>query len=253
MSPLAQCLRIAAVASLVTGVATAPAQATIYIDQALTSLPANPGFTSVNLSGAPVEGTGSFTLESGALTVTLATNQVNGSNEGVVSTASSFNNANCVGSGGSKPCYGLSGVYAPPVTDAAGDYYQGNFFSTGSGTSTITLGFNAAQLTLALLWGSVDATNQIAFYNGTTLVGTVTGSQICSNCNGAQGFGGSYYVLLNSTIAFTKVVLTSGITSFESAEYETSPTGIYVPEPSAFGLLFAGLAALGLVRGRRAG
>jgi hypothetical protein len=171
----------------------------------------------------------------------------------------------------------VSNLHAVPVAGVAagnpeyltGDYNSklttqlsmaGNYFSTG-GTSandgthdTITISFTTAQTSFTLLWGSIDTGNLLTFYetNGTQFV--VTGAQVQAAAagfisNGYQGPGGSAYVIVDTTVGFSKVVATSSNVSFEFAGVAANTTNFVpgtAPEPSSFGLigLAAGLAGL---------
>ncbi len=144
----------------------------------------------------------------------------------------------------------LSGVYAAPYLSNGngtlfGDSNDGpdatTYLSTGIGSVTLTL--PGPEMYVGLLWGSVDTYNTLSFYNGSTLVGTVTGSDVTSNADGDQGMNGTYYVNINSTESFDKVVATSSSYAFEFDNVAFNPTA--VPEPSSFILMFVG--AMGLV------
>jgi hypothetical protein len=139
-----------------------------------------------------------------------------------------------------------SGQYAAPFT--ADGAYTGNYFSTGTGSITIT--FATDQLAMALLWGSVDSYNQVQLFEGSTLVGSVAGSDIEANANGSQGYGGSFYTLINSTVAFDEVVLSSTSPSFEFAQFEADVSNDYVPEPASLAVFGVGLLGLAALRRR---
>jgi hypothetical protein len=150
-----------------------------------------------------------------------------------------------------------SGYNAAPVTDTAGDTYTGPYLSTGLGS--ITLSFASAQNYLGLLWGSIGSGDQLQFYNGSTLLSTVTGAQAqaaapgYNGMGGAQGVGGSQYTLINLTGGnFTSVVLSEqgGTPSFEAAGFQYAAANVYVPEPASIGVFAAGLLGLSILRRR---
>ena len=71
-------------------------------------------------------------------------------------------------------------------------------------------------LYFGLLWGSVDNYNTLSFYNGSTLIGTITGADITPTATGDQGVNGTFYVNLVSTTPFDRVVATSSQYAFSS-------------------------------------
>jgi len=132
----------------------------------------------------------------------------------------------------------------------------GNYLSTGLGTITIT--FDKPQDALALLWGSIDATQTT---KGKTLQGnslelndaasfTVTGADVQTAAagfvsNGFQGPGGSAYVIIDTSTPFTTATFTSGVVSFEFAGVAGSTVPFNgVPEPGTVMLLGSGLLLL---------
>ncbi len=156
-------------------------------------------------------------------------------------------------------------LYAAPVTGGtAADpiLLTTPYFSTEKGQ--IFLGFSQQQSYLGLLWGSVGAGDEIAFYNtvisSVTPVTTLTGSELIADAgvntaDGSQGFNGSQYVLINLTggLTFNDVALTQNVAnSFESGNFEySSQTQVApVPEPPALPILAAGLFGIGLIVGR---
>jgi hypothetical protein len=162
--------------------------------------------------------------------------------------------------GGALATSGNSGTYTAPYLShsqsaAFGDsmasgYDTTHYVSTGIGTITMT--FSGPQTYLGLLWGSLDPFNSLSFYNGTALVGVVTGWDVMPINMGSLGPDGTYYVNLLSNMAFDSVVAASGGWSFEIdnlayAGGDPAP----VPEPAAVGLLALGLLGLAYTAARR--
>jgi hypothetical protein len=130
------------------------------------------------------------------------------------------------------------------------------YLTSGGANGQAILSFGANEMYMGLLWGSVDTYNTLSFYNGTTLVGTVTGSQVFAIPTGDQGQLGTSYVNINSTLAFNKVVATSSVYAFEFDNVAYNPTAV-VPEPTtmvagALLLLPFGASTLRILRRRTA-
>lgn len=130
------------------------------------------------------------------------------------------------------------------------------YLTTGSTTSNaaarVEISFAGAPMQyFGLLWGSVDSYNKIEFFSGATSVGSFTGGAITPTATGDQGLNGTYYVNINSTLGFDRVVMTSDGFAFEfdNLAWRTAP--VVVPEPMSAALLGAGLLGLGLARKRR--
>lgn len=152
-----------------------------------------------------------------------------------------------------------SGVYAAPYLSNGngtlfGDSSNGpdatTYLATGIGSVTLTL--PGQEMYIGLLWGSVDSYNTLSLYNGSTLVESITGTQVTASADGDQGINGTYYVNITSTESFNTVVATSSQYAFEFDNVAYGPTA--VPEPSSFVLAsLAAIGGLGLwVRRRRA-
>ena len=121
----------------------------------------------------------------------------------------------------------------------------------GTSGSNATLTFSGNEKYLGLLWGSVDNYNHIAFYMGSTLIDSFSGSAVSAaagngNCdNGNQSGIGTCYVNINLSEAFNKVVMTSDQYAFEfdNVAFAANPLG--VPEPGEIGLFLLGLGLVG--------
>jgi hypothetical protein len=149
-----------------------------------------------------------------------------------------------------------SGLYAAPFLSGSNGSAFGNpsngadtttFLSTGIGSITLSLPGHANYL--GLLWGSVDAYNTLELFNGATLVGTVTGSDVTNSANGDQGAAGTFYVNINSDLVFDKVELLSSQYAFEADNVAYNSAA--VPEPGTLALFGAGLAGFGLLQWRK--
>lgn len=122
------------------------------------------------------------------------------------------------------------------------------YLTTGIGS--VTLEFTSNQTYLGLLWGSVDDYNALDFYNGDTLVGSFTGTDIWANANGDQGQQGTFYVNFNNTSgSFNRVVASSTSYGFELDNVAYNSLRYNVPESGAtWTLLGLALAALFVTR-----
>jgi hypothetical protein len=143
----------------------------------------------------------------------------------------------------------LANKYAAPYLSNSNGVLFGDNTVAGPDTTTyLTTGIGSLTLTLpgkekylGLLWGSVDNYNTLSLYDGNTLVGTVTGTDVTAGANGNQGANGTFYVNINSTSAFDRVVASSTQYAFEFDNVSFNRT-IPTPEPSTiliggFGLI----------------
>ena len=196
---------------------------------------------------AGVTGTPSTaTITTSAYTVTISS-PTSPAGEGVVNgTTANVHAVPVAGESGTSPEY-LTGDFGSALTTDV--TASGNYFSTGDGTSSVRITFTTPQTSLALLWGSIDASNLITLSGGSlTGTDTLTGAAVASAdgfvANGAQGFGGSAYVSLTDT-AFTTVTFTSPTQiSFEFSGVAGSNAPFNVPEPISLAVFGAGLAGL---------
>ncbi|WP_435009396.1 PEP-CTERM sorting domain-containing protein [Tundrisphaera lichenicola] len=153
----------------------------------------------------------------------------------------------------------VSGLYAAPFLSNSNGAPFGDptvsgpdmttYLSTGVGS--VTLSLPGPQKYFGMLWGSVDSYNSLSFYDSSNqLLGTITGLDVTAAANGNQGVNGTYYVNINSTEAFTKVVATSGSYAFEFDNVAFNPSAA-VPEPSSLALCgIAGITGLAAFRRR---
>lgn len=119
-----------------------------------------------------------------------------------------------------------------------------------SGLGSVTIVFPQPEKYLGLLWGSVDLYNTLSFYDGSTLIGSITGGDVMPGANGDRGINGTLYVNILSSLAFDSIVATSSQYAFEFDNVSYNSTGnIQPPEPLTLSLFSAGL--LGLARLRR--
>jgi hypothetical protein len=138
---------------------------------------------------------------------------------------------------------GSDDLYATPFGDDNNNYMA----VLGGGTEDIN--YSSLRDSFGLYWGSVDTYNSLAFYNGGTLVATVTGSEVDPPllADGDQtDFGSNGYVLINSLPKFNEVVVTSAANSFE---FDNVVAG--VPEPSTWAMMLLGFAGLGYAAYRK--
>ena len=174
-------------------------------------------------------------------------NYVNFDNISLGSAGGTSNNVGVSFSGTGQAVQGsASGLYAAPyLSNNNGSLFGDNsngqdtttYLSTGIGS--VTLSMPGQEHYVGLLWGSVDTYNSLSLYNGSTLIGTITGSDVTGSANGDQGMNGTYYVNINSTESFNKVVASSTSYAFEFDNVAYSASA--VPEPSSFVLALVGL------------
>ncbi len=155
---------------------------------------------------------------------------------------------------------GGNGVGFGPSGGTQANGTDGTTYITARPGGSVTLQFPTLETYLGILWGSVDGFNSLSFYNGATLIGTVTGSDVMASPNGDQGANGTAYVNINAIgdSAFNRVVATSGGNTFEFDDVAFNETisaisalaADPIPEPAGLGLFGIGLLGLGLVRRR---
>jgi PEP-CTERM motif len=133
-------------------------------------------------------------------------------------------------------------LYATPFGD------QTNYMAVLGGKSE-TIAYSSLMTRFGLYWGSVDTYNSLTFYEGDTLVATITGSDVAPpmTANGGQtDYASNGYVWITALPQFDRVVAASSSNSFE---FDNVVAG--VPEPSTWAMLLLGFAGLGYAASRR--
>lgn len=148
-----------------------------------------------------------------------------------------------------------SGLYAAPYLSNGNGLPFGGAADGTDSTTYLSTGIGAVTLLLpehlhyfGLLWGSVDDYNILEFWDDSILVASLSGKDIWASADGDQGVKGTYYVNVNSTTAFDRVVARSDQYAFEfdNVAYENTA----VPEPATLAMLGAMLVCLLFVRRR---
>lgn len=145
---------------------------------------------------------------------------------------------------------GANGVgFGPGGTDQANGVNETQYLTAGSTGAAagaqieLILPFSAQYF--GILWGSIDDYNTLKFYDGATLVGTVTGADVTATPTGNQGPDGTRYVNITSTLSFDRVVATSSQFAFE---FDNVALAQNIPAPAALAVFGLGLLGLGAVR-----
>jgi len=115
-------------------------------------------------------------------------------------------------------------------------------------TGSVTINFAQALDYFGLHWGSIDTYNSIEFFNGSTSLGSFSGSQVpLTTASGNQTNpqdNGFVNFLANQGETFDKIVLSSSGIAFETDNHSYRLAS--VPEPTAtLGLLAFGVMSAG--------
>lgn len=234
------------------------------------------GVKALLAAGALVAGMGLFATTANANPLSI-TSSVGGVPTGT--SYESFDTLTLGGAGGTMPS-GIIVSFSPDgqaVTGASNSLYAAPVLSNNNGmpfgdpnngadmTTYLTAGglsgsyaklvFPTAEKYMGLLWGSVDTFNTLDFYDASnSLIGSITGSQVTPAATGDQGVNGTFYVNINSNVAFSYVMARSSTHAFEfdNVAFDVRPVG--VPEPGVWGMFLLGLLVVGSgywLRGRR--
>lgn len=206
---------------------SAGAQAALIVNSSVGGAPT--GVTYVDFNLLPLGSAGGV---SGGLTVSYT-----GSGQTVQGAASGLYAAPFL-SNNNGALFGTAGNGADPT----------RYLSTGIGTVTLLLPGDMQYF--GLLWGSVDNYNSLEFWDGAVMVGSLTGTDVWAGANGDQGANGTFYVNINSSLAFDRVVAKSTQYAFEFDNVAYNPTST-VPEPGTLALFGTLVAGLALVRRQR--
>jgi VCBS repeat-containing protein len=136
------------------------------------------------------------------------------------------------GTGNAGIVNGSSGVSAAPfIGPLPGQADTGNYLSVGAGGSE-TIAFTQEKDAFGLYWGSVDPYNTLAFYNGSVLVASYTGSDILPllSDGSSNSFQGNGYVEFAHLPQFTEVVFGSGSNAFEVTNISSGNVELPVTE-----------------------
>jgi len=160
--------------------------------------------------------------------------------------------------------YTKGGTIVSPGDEFSGD--ASNYIAVGSqsgGAGSYSVGFNGQQTYFGFLWNALDSSNSFTLFDNGTAVLTLNSSNFTGLAAGYlgnpstkfKGQDGSEDFFFINIFATGNTVFTSatfsngGNTGFETDNHTLLAST--VPEPSTYGMLFAGLSALGFVARRR--
>jgi hypothetical protein len=145
----------------------------------------------------------------------------------------------------------VPGMSAAPAGDSTA--FLSVAFPHAAGTELFSASPGQSYNYFGLYWGSIDDYNWLTFYNGSTAIATVTGSDVIKA--GAQlgdqtSSGANRYVnFWLDDQSFDRIEFGTSNFAFESDNHSFASVG--VPEPSTFTLVAGAFAAMFFVRRRR--
>ena len=151
-------------------------------------------------------------------------------------------------SGGQLFSSSIPGVTSKPVGG------EGKFWSIGDSGSQDKMGaisFESPVSYFGFLFGSPDSFNQVNFYSGSQLIGSLSGEQLVPymSGNGNTSFYINAYAGVGEVI--TLVMLDSGENAIETDNHAYTVAVSAVPEPETYAMMLGGLAMMGLIARRR--
>ena len=127
--------------------------------------------------------------------------------------------------------------------------YDSLAYTSIEANSSATYSFGRQDFSLSLLWGSPDDYNTLSFYEGSTLLASITGAALEIQTYGHDQVTLDVLGPSGSIVDFNSVVLSSGQNAFEFADLQAlgAATGSFAgtPLPSTWAMLIAGLVGLG--------
>ncbi len=198
------------------------------------------------MSAAPI----SFTVEAPGVTQSTVANATNIVNFNSLA-AGAFSGSTSIGT------YSSGGSIVTPGDQFSGDLSPYISVGAQSGQTSYTLTFSTPQTYFGFLWNALDSQNSLTI-NGSAGPVTYTAASFSlsaaylGNPNG-QDSGEDFFFLniFGNGNTFTSVTFSNNGTGtgFETDNHTILAST--VPEPSTYGMLFAGLSALGLAARRR--
>jgi hypothetical protein len=145
----------------------------------------------------------------------------------------------------------ISGISAAPANDNTP--FLSVAYPNQTGSETFLASAGQQYNYFGLYWGSMDDYNSLSFYNGSTLLAKVTGSDVIlagTQLGDQVSPGSNRYVnfVLNGGATFNKIVFDTTNYAFESDNHAFAR----VPEPGTLALTLAVVGGLFLMRRRRA-